>query len=141
MSQDEPLVIERTINAPAARVWQALTDAKALKQWLPFFPDFKAEVGFRTEFKLGPDAEHQYPHVVEVLEVIDGQRLTYSWDYGGMSPGSSVTFELSAEGDKTRLVLTCHIESIPNDQSDFMENAKKGWTYTADGLKQFVERK
>ncbi len=139
MAEVKPLIIERTIDAPVARVWKALTDSNDLKQWLPFFPDFKAKVGFRTEFELGPSNGEQYHHVVEVLEVVEGQKLSYSWDYGGMSDGSSVTFELAADGDKTHLVLTGHFAAIPTDIPDFTENAVKGWNYTADGLKQFAE--
>ncbi|HSX45983.1 MAG TPA: SRPBCC domain-containing protein [Candidatus Saccharimonadia bacterium] len=135
----EKLVIERTIDAGTERVWRALTDIKDLKQWLPFFPDFKAEVGFETEFELGPKDGQKYHHVVEVLEVEEGKRLTYSWDYGGMSDGSSVTFELEADGDKTKLVLTCDFASVPADVPDFMKNAQEGWNYTADGLKKFSE--
>ena len=135
----QPLLIERTINAPVARVWKALTDPAELKQWLSFFPDFRAEVGFRTEFALGKDAEHQDLHVVEVLEVVKERKLSYSWDYGGRSPGSNVVFELSAAGQKTHLVLTCHFASISGGQADFMKNAAEGWNYTADGLKKFAE--
>jgi len=29
----EPLVIERTFNAPIARVWKALTDAEEMRRW------------------------------------------------------------------------------------------------------------
>ncbi|HEX4774066.1 MAG TPA: SRPBCC domain-containing protein [Candidatus Saccharimonadales bacterium] len=133
------LTIEREIKAPVGRVWRALTAINELKQWLSFFPDFKAEVGFKTEFDLGPDAEHQYHHHVEVLEVIEGRKLIYTWDYGGMSTGSSVTFELFEEGETTRLVLTVQIDHIPHDQIDFLKNATSGWNYTADSLKQFVE--
>jgi len=136
----QPLVIEREIDAPVERVWQALTDIKYLKQWLGFFPDFKPEVGFTTDFDLGP-ADHKYPHHVEVLEVVEKQRLTYTWDYGGMSQGSDVTFELRPQGQNTKLVLTCRFKHIPADEPDFMKNASQGWNFTADSLKTFAESK
>jgi uncharacterized protein YndB with AHSA1/START domain len=139
-SKQKQVVIERTLQAPVAKVWQALTDINELRQWLPFFPDFKAEVGFATEFDLGPDAGHQYHHHVKVLEVIDGQKLSYTWDYGGMSDGSSVTFELFAEGETTKLVLTADFIRIPGDVPHFLQDASKGWNYTADSLKKFVEK-
>lgn len=135
----QPLVIERKINAPVAQVWQALTNIDDLKKWSPFFPDFKPEVGFKTEFMLGPDEEHQYLHHVRVLEVVANRKLRYSWDYGGMSPDSSVSFELFENGDTTRLVLTCRIDPLPPDEPDLMKNAMEGWNYAADELKEFVE--
>jgi uncharacterized protein YndB with AHSA1/START domain len=135
------LTIERNINAPALQVWRALTEIRELKKWLSFFPDFKAEAGFKTEFMLGPDDGQQYLHHVTVLEVVPGRKLAYSWDYGGMSPNSQVTFELFDEGDTTRLVLTCNIDPLPANEPDFMKNASAGWNYTADELKKFTEVK
>lgn len=140
MVNNQSLVIERTINAPAERVWRALTDITELKQWLSFFPAFEPRVGFATEFMLGSDEQHQYRHHVTVLEAVPNQKLRYSWDYGGMSPNSSVTFELFAEAKITRLVLTCRIDPLPTDQPDFMKNTSEGWNYTADELKKFAEQ-
>src|SRR5437588_856253 len=111
---ERALVIDRLLQAPVDQVWRALTDREELKKWLPFsFPDFKAEVGFQTEFMLGPDAEHQYLHHVKVLEVVPGQTLHYSWDYGGMSPHSTVRFELREETNGTHVVLTCILDPVP----------------------------
>jgi uncharacterized protein YndB with AHSA1/START domain len=141
MSQDEPLIIERTINAPAARVWQALTDKNDLKEWLPFLSDFEPVVGHELRFKLGKDPEHQYQHVSKVIEVVEGRKLTYGWRYDGYPGDSHVTFELVPAGEQTRLKLTHEIlEPFPADNPDFSSAGfKEGWTYTADGLKQFVE--
>lgn len=146
------LVIERVMDAPIDLVWKALTDSALLKQWLPFFPDFKAEVGFETRFKLGPD-DHQYEHICRVLEAIPEKKLTYTWYYEGYPGRSHVTFELFSEGDPsshkaskgqgtTKVVLTHTItEQFPQDNPDFAEeNFKEGWTYTIDGLKEFVEK-
>ena len=30
---NQPFVIERTFNAPASKVWEALTDNEKMKQW------------------------------------------------------------------------------------------------------------
>lgn len=138
---NKPLIIERVIEAPVARVWKALTDIQDLQQWLPFFPDFKPEVGFKTRFLLGSDEAHQYVHLCTVKEVVADKKLTYSWHYEGHPGYSNVTFELFADGDKTKLKLTHEItEAFPSDNPDFSsDNFKKGWNDTADGLKTFVE--
>ena len=140
-NEPESLVIERTINAPAAKVWQALTDPAELKQWLPFMADFKAEVGSELRFELGKDPEHQYLHVSKVIEVVPEQKLVYGWRYDGFAGDSHVIFELTPEDNKTKLKLTHEIiEPFPADNPDFAsEGFKEGWTYTADGLKKFVE--
>jgi uncharacterized protein YndB with AHSA1/START domain len=136
-----PLIIERLINAPAAKVWQALTDPVELKQWLPFMDGFQPEVGHEIRFKLGRDPEHQYEHISQVIEVVEGQKLTYGWRYEGLPGDSHVTFELTPDGDKTKLKLT-HIvlEPFPSDNPDFAtEGFSEGWNYTTDALKKFVE--
>lgn len=136
------LIIERDIDAPVSLVWKALTDYSLLKQWLPFFPDFKAVKGFTTQFTLGKDEEHQYKHEVEVLEVVPIKKLTYTWRYPDYTGNSNVTFSLSGNDAKTKVVLT-HIitEDFLQDNLDFAKNNfLEGWTYTIDGLKKFVEK-
>lgn len=158
-----PFIIERTFDAPVDLVWKSLTDITLLKQWLPFFPDFKAEVGFETRFLLGSDPEHQYLHIVEVKDVIEGKKLTHTWRYDGYEGNSLITYELFPEGNatsheashiagalrdklggqgKTRVRLTFVItEPFPKDNPDFAEsNFKEGWTYTIEGLGKFVEK-
>src|SRR6266480_6255839 len=49
-SKNEPLVIERTFNAPAARVWSALTNNDEMKRWYFDLKEFKPEVGFEFQF-------------------------------------------------------------------------------------------
>jgi uncharacterized protein YndB with AHSA1/START domain len=134
------LVLEREVHASSDLVWKALTDFKLLKQWMPFFPEFKAEVGFETHFELGPDENHQYGHIVKVLEVIPHKKLTYTWYYEGYSGKSHVTFDLITQGENTKVILT-HIitEEFPQDPAFSKKNFAEGWTYTIDGLKKFVE--
>lgn len=139
--ENKPLILEQTFDASVDLVWKALTDINLLKQWLPFFPDFKAEVDFETRFKLGRDEEHQYTHICRVLEVILHEKLTYTWYYDGYPGRSHVTFDLVKNGDQTLVTLTHTItESFPADNPDFdLNNFKEGWNYTIDGLKKFVE--
>ena len=134
-------IIERIVNTPHYLVWKAITDFKFLKQWMPFFPDFKPEVGFEISFKLGRDEDHQYTHICKVLEVIPHKKLTYTWYYDGYPGRSHVTFELFPEGEKTKVVLTHTItEDFPANNPDFdKKNFAEGWIYTIDGLKKFVE--
>lgn len=141
MQLPPPVVIHRTLNAPADMVWRALTDISLLQQWLSFFPDFKAEVGFETRFKLGPSEDRQYNHICQVTEVEDGRKLTYSWRFENIPGDSYVTFELEAQGEQTLLTLTHRItEAFPSDNPDLAaEGFATGWTYTADALKNFVE--
>ncbi len=62
---NQPIVLERLLNAPAAKVWAALTEKDEMKNWYFDLPDFKAEKGFQFQFNGGPP-EKQYLHLCEV---------------------------------------------------------------------------
>jgi uncharacterized protein YndB with AHSA1/START domain len=141
--QQEPYVIERTYNAPIAKVWEAITNKDQMKQWYFDIAEFKAEVGFEFEFTgQGKDGE-KYVHKCKITEVVPEKKLTHSWRYDGYPGNSFVTFELFAEGNSTRVRLTHEgIESFAANGNDFKkESFAMGWTHIiGTGLKNFVEK-
>ncbi len=141
--QTNPFIIERTYNASADEVWQAITDKNKMKQWYFDLPEFKAELGFEFSFTGGPP-ERSYLHLCKVTEVVTGKKLTYSWRYDGYEGNSFVTFELFPEGNNTRLKLTHKgLETFPANNPDFAkENFVAGWNdIIGDSLKEFLEKK
>ena len=139
--KQEAFVIERSYNAPVERVWNALTDKNAMKQWYFDIQEFRAEPGFEFSFD-GQNEGRIYVHLCQVTEVIKEKKLTYSWRYQGYEGISYVTFELFPEGKGTRLKLThTGLETFPQDLPDFRkENFVAGWTeITGSLLKNFVE--
>jgi uncharacterized protein YndB with AHSA1/START domain len=139
---NEPFVIERTYNAPAEKVWKAITDRDQMKQWYFDLAEFKPEVGFEFSFE-GCPPEKTYLHLCKITEVVPGKKLAYSWRYDGYDGISFVTFELFPEGDKTRLKLThAGLETFPASVPDFAkENFVKGWTeIIGTSLKEFTEK-
>jgi uncharacterized protein YndB with AHSA1/START domain len=138
---NQAFIIERTYNAQASKVWQAITDPAQMKQWYFDLPGFKAESGYQFQFYGGTE-ENQYLHLCEVTEVVAGKKLTYSWRYDGYAGNSFVTWELFPEGDKTRLLLThAGLDTFPAEQPDFAaKNFELGWTeILGTSLKAFVE--
>jgi uncharacterized protein YndB with AHSA1/START domain len=136
----EAVVIERTFAAPVARVWKALTDVGEMKQWYFDLKEFKPEVGFEFEFIV----EHEgmkYHHLCKITEVIPQRKLAYTWRYKGHEGNSLVTFELFADGNKTRLKLTHEgLETFPKTPAFARKNFMKGWTeIIGSSLKAFVE--
>lgn len=137
----EPFVIERTYNAPIEKVWNAITDKNAMKQWYFDLEEFKPEVGFEFQFE-GGNEDRIYLHLCKVTEVIPGKKLTYSWRYDGYEGNSFVTWELFSEGDKTRVKLTHEgLETFPMSNQDLAKkNFVAGWTeFVGQKLKNFVE--
>jgi len=136
----EAVVIERTFNAPVARVWKALTNADEMRVWYFDLKEFKPEVGFEFEFTV----EHEgtkYHHLCKITEVIPQKKIAYTWRYAGEKGNSLVTFELFADGDETRLKLTHEgLETFPKLPAYAKTNFEKGWTeIIGSSLKQYVE--
>jgi len=137
----EAIIVERTFDAPVGRVWTALTDVNEMRQWYFDLKEFKPQVGFEFEFMV----EHEgntYHHLCRVTDVIPEKKIAYTWRYKGEPGDSLVTFELSSEGDKTRLKLThTGIETFPRTPAYARKNFEAGWTaIIGSELKQFVER-
>ena len=125
----QPFVIERTLDAPIEKVWQAITDKDKMKEWYFDLKEFRPEVGFEFEFTGGTE-EKSYLHLCKITEVIPGRKLKHSWRYDGFEGNSFVSFELFPEGTKTRLRLTHEgLETFPANNPDFKkENFEQGWT-------------
>ena len=139
--KSEPLIVERTFNAPVALVWKALSDVEAMRRWYFDLKEFRPEVGFEFEFTV----EHEgntYHHVCKVTEAIPQKKLAYTWRYEGQEGDSLVTFELFAEGNKTRLKLTHEgLETFPKLPAYARKNFENGWTQLiGSSLKDFVEK-
>ncbi len=142
--KNEPFVIERTYNASVAKVWKAISDNDEMKKWYFDIAAFKPKVGFEFSFTgTGKDGE-KYVHLCKVTEVIKEKKLTYSWRYEGFEGNSFVTFELSAEGEKTKLKLThAGLETFPATANNAFakENFAQGWTFiTGTSLQQYLEK-
>jgi uncharacterized protein YndB with AHSA1/START domain len=139
----EPLVLERTLNAPVASVWDALTNNAKMKKWYFDIADFKPEIGFEFQF-YGSKDDTRYLHLCKITELIPEKRLTYTWKYENFPGESAVTFELFEEGAQTRLKLThTGLESFTTDNPDFAPSSfNAGWTFIiGTSLKDFVEGK
>lgn len=137
----ENVVIERTFNAPIDKVWRAITDKDEMKNWYFQLKDFQAKVGFKFDFIGGPEDGIQYLHLCEVTEVVEGQKLTYSWRYDNYPGNSFVTWELFDKGEQTLLKLThTGLETFEEIGPDFAKTSfMGGWTYFMDtALKNYL---
>jgi uncharacterized protein YndB with AHSA1/START domain len=137
----DAVIVERTLNAPVPRVWQALTDVEQMRQWYFDLKEFKPEPGFEFEFVVEHEG-NSYHHLCRVTEVVPQKRIAYTWRYKGEPGDSLVTIELSPEGEKTRLKLThSGVETFPKTPAYARKNFEAGWTaIIGTELKQFVEK-
>lgn len=139
--KNEPFVIERVYNAPADRVWEAITVNEKMKKWYFDLEKFEPKVGFEFTFEGGSEKQ-TYIHLCKVVEVVPGRKIAYTWRYKDYPGNSRVTWEIFPEGDKTRLRLTHEgLDTFPQDNPDFAKTSfQAGWNdIVGKLLKEFVE--
>jgi uncharacterized protein YndB with AHSA1/START domain len=116
--------LERQLADPPEVVWRALTEREQLRSWFPcdvIVSGGRWEVGAAITFPFPPEVM-DLTLTGEVLEVDEPNLLAYTWGE------DSLRFELSADGDGTRLVL---IDELPPDSA--ARNAA-GWERCLDRL-------
>lgn len=135
-----PFVIERVFDAPADRVWEALTNKDEIKRWSFDIPEFEPEEGFDFTFYGEKDGK-RFKHLCNVTEVVQGRRLAYTWRYENVRGVSYVTWELFPEGGKTRLRLTHEgLETLAHAGEPWARhNFEAGWSAIFDkGLRSWL---
>lgn len=96
--------LSRTFDHAPAEVWQLLTDANALPQWLAS-GSIEPRLGGVVHIDFA-DSGTVIDSAVTAFEV--GRRLEYSWSHGN-EPARPLRWELSAQPAGTRLDLTVTI--------------------------------
>jgi uncharacterized protein YndB with AHSA1/START domain len=95
---------------PPEKVWACLTDPELIAQWL-MKNDFKPVVGHKFQFHTKPIPKMGFDGIVycEVMEIVPGQKLVYTWK-GGAKPGvigldTILIWTLAAKNDGTEIIL------------------------------------
>jgi uncharacterized protein YndB with AHSA1/START domain len=130
-----------TINAPAAKVWDALTKPEQIKQYM-----FGTQV--TTDWRVGSPITYKgewkgkaYEDKGKVLEIEPRKRLVSTfWSSLAGLPDTpenykTVSYELAPEGDRTKLTITQDNNASKEEASE----AEQNWRMVLDGIKQLVE--
>ncbi len=137
-----PIIIEQKVNAPAEKVWKALTARDEMKIWYFDIPDFIPEAGAVFNF-YEPGEEKKYHHQAEILEIIPEKKLKHTWFYPEFSDRkTTVTWELEPQGESTLIRLIHENINGFNDLGEnFSEKAfTEGWTQIIEqSLKRYLE--
>ncbi|MEX1257600.1 MAG: SRPBCC domain-containing protein [Gemmatimonadota bacterium] len=130
--------LERTLHAPAGKVWDALTKRSELSRWYAPTDDFRTEVlewDLRVggTFRIAMHAPDGKTHTCFGVfrEITPGRRLSYTWSWEGQDPMDSiVAFDLSEKGGQTILRLT-HT-GLPSEEA--RAHHERGWVGIAGRL-------
>jgi len=138
----EPLVKEVSINAPASRVWKAITSKEEMKSWSFDIKEFEPVPGFEFRFEGGKDGQ-VFVHICTVKEAIENKKFSYTWTYQNF-PGieTLVTIELFEDSPNLTRVRLTHegLEQFPQDNNFARNNFDMGWTSITKMLKEHVEQ-
>lgn len=96
------LQFEITYPHAPEKVWRALTDPRAIAQWL-MKNNFEAKVGHKFQFHSTPRPGWDGVVNCEVLEVDPPHRLVYSWSGGSLNTRVIWTLEPAESGTRLRL--------------------------------------
>ena len=130
-----------TINAPAAKVWEALTTPALIKQY--FFG-----VDVVTDWKVGSPIIYKgqwqgksFEDKGKILK-FEPEKVLASTHWSPLSgvPDSpenyhTVTYELSQHGSNTQLTLTQDNNASEEEKAD----SERNWKMMLDGLKKLLE--
>jgi uncharacterized protein YndB with AHSA1/START domain len=137
---EQKVVKERIIQAPVMAVWKAVTTAEEMSKWFFELHEFKAELGY--EFQLiGEKDGKKYPTSCKIIEVVERERLLFTWRYDDFPGEQLVSFELFDMGESCKFRVThSGLENMLADQDEFdIEDTIDGWEVLTQQLKQLVE--
>jgi uncharacterized protein YndB with AHSA1/START domain len=132
-----------TINAPAEKVWQAITDPALIKQY--FFG-----VDTHTDWKVGSSIRHTglwkdkpFEDKGEILKFEPNKVLSHThWSSLSGVPDASenyntVTYTLTERNGSTEVTL----ENDNNENEESRKHTAESWDGVLKGLKEVVEKK
>ena len=143
----DTMVIERTYDAAAHRVFAAWTDAAAKTVWMLGSEDgFEAgeyTLDFRvggTEWMHGEMGGNVWTYLARYDDIVDDERIVYSYYMMRDDVRISVSVtsvEFRAEGERTHLVLTEH--GMYLDGEDKPELRFEGISGQLEGLARYLD--
>lgn len=127
---------------PAETVWEYLTNAELLAQWL-MKNDFQPIVGHEFQFRTGPIAALNFDGIIycKVLEIVPFKKLSYSWKSG---PGagkitldSVVEWKLEPKDNGTEVFLEHH-GFAKKENLDFYNGLLHGWVEKLENINKLL---
>jgi uncharacterized protein YndB with AHSA1/START domain len=136
MSESFAYTLHRTLDAPAAKVWEAWTTPDQYAQWAHAVPgsvslDVRPGGSWKATM-MTPDGS-QFPLTGSYTEVVADQRLVVGMDVPGRGEPALMEMDLETDGDKTRITL-----SQACDTAEERDMSEQGSNMLLDGLASFL---
>jgi uncharacterized protein YndB with AHSA1/START domain len=133
--------VDRLLDAPPEVVFRALTDANLYARWMgpdgseTVVDELDVRIGGRLAIRVripGHDMEFVIHGYYEEIE--PAHRLVHSWIVEGDESVSTVVFSLEPVGGSTRLLISHHGLTSPED----VAQNQGGWNMQLDRLEQLL---
>ena len=144
---ENTIELTTTINAPAAQVWDALTNPDKIEQYMfgsRCESDWKP--GSKSNFFITQDDKQINVVKGEVIRNIPGKLLEHTLFPAGAGLNDSpenyivITYELQEHGDETDLTITQKGYKYVENGLERYIDSQKGWKAALPKLKDVVEK-
>jgi uncharacterized protein YndB with AHSA1/START domain len=125
---------ELFINASPQRVFKALTEKEDLERWFVQKAEIDLRPGGTIRFEWAPDSVE----IGTILVIDPPYRLSFTWRAMEPSP-TTITFELTAENDGTRLRLIHTGIGEGEDWDNYYSAVNGGWNGHLNNLTAWLE--
>jgi uncharacterized protein YndB with AHSA1/START domain len=122
------LSVQRTINAPVTRAWNAWAEAEQLSSWFT--------TGQQQEFREGARYRNNDGDAGTFLRIVPRKQLRFTWETRHHRPGSEVRVEFAAKGRGRSVVRLTHSKLGSKQDRD---DLKPAWGWAMDSLKSWLE--
>ena len=143
------LELERVIDAPRERVWEAWSKKEQIARWFAPRPfqlivrkmDLRKGGSFDMSMRAPDGAEHAFTGTY--TEVSAPSKLSWIGEFTGMGPAQNITTVVTFEavGKKTKVRARQSFNQVTPEIKFATQGAKQGWTMTLDQLAEVCEAK
>ena len=140
------LKLERVIDAPVARVWDAWSKPEQVSKWFAPKPlsleiaklDFRSGGTFQMSM-VWPDGKQRHDFGGTYVEVVQGKKIVWTGEFPG-DPKDNIRTEVvfTDLGEKTKLNVIQNFAVLTDVNRGPTQGANQGWGMTLDQLEAFV---
>jgi uncharacterized protein YndB with AHSA1/START domain len=137
------LTLKRNIAASREHVFEAWTQADIVSQWFSPSDEFSINVpvmdlrvGGQYRIEMTNPEGNTHIAIGEYLEILEPEKLVFTWGWEGGDGGMLVTIELNEKDAHTELVL--RHDKLPDKHS--RDHHREGWVGCTDRLGKLLEQ-
>ena len=127
------LVLNKQINAPVAKVYEAWTNPQLIPKWFGPSPEMTAHAA-EVDLKVGgqysiniksPEDSSNHNVGGQYEEIVPNKKLVFNWKWEDGEETTQVTVDFQSQGDNSTLLTLTHRGF---GEQEFADKHNQGWT-------------